>query len=78
MRAGYPSDVTREQFEVIRYMLESTKQTTRPRQIDIYDIFCAVLYRLRKNPYSAVKLAQQNGCFLMIHSIHFMKIYQSR
>jgi len=48
MRAAYPSDVTREQFEVIRYTLESAKQTTRPRQMDIYDIFCAVLYRLRE------------------------------
>ena len=48
MRTGYPSDITREQFEVIRYILESAKKMTHPRTIDIYDIFCAVLYRLRE------------------------------
>lgn len=48
MRATYPSDITREEFEVIRYMLETSKKTTRPREIDLYDIFCAVIYRLRE------------------------------
>jgi transposase len=48
MRAGYPSDITREQFEIIRYALESAKQATRPRDYDIYDIFCAILYRKRE------------------------------
>jgi transposase len=48
MRTAYPSDITREQFEVIRYTLESSKQATRPRDYDIYDIFCAILYRKRE------------------------------
>ena len=48
MRASYPSDVTREQFEVIRHMLESSRKVTYPRKIDIYDIFCAILYRKRE------------------------------
>lgn len=48
MRANYPSDITRETFEVIRYTLESSKKVTHPRKIDIYDIFCAILYRLRE------------------------------
>ena len=48
MRTPYPSDISREQFEVIRYTLESAKQTTRPRNYDIYDIFCAILYRKRE------------------------------
>ncbi len=48
MRACYPSDITREEFEVIRYILETAKKTTHPREIDNYDIFCAVLYRLRE------------------------------
>jgi transposase len=48
MRASYPSDITRDQFEVIRYLLETVKKLTHPRIIDIYDIFCAVLYRLRE------------------------------
>ena len=48
MRATYPSDVTREQFEVIRYTLESARKVTHPRDYDLYDIFCAVLYILRE------------------------------
>jgi len=48
MRASYPSDITREQYEEIRETLESAKKTTRPRKVDLYDVFCAVLYRLRE------------------------------
>ena len=48
MRQSYPSDITREQFSVIRHPLETAKKETRPRDIDLYDIFCAVLYRLRE------------------------------
>ena len=47
-RAVYPSDVTREQFEVIRHTLEAAKKETHPRKEDIYDIFCAILYRKRE------------------------------
>jgi len=48
MRKSYPSDITREQFEIIRSMLESSKKVTHPRKYDIYDIFCAVLYLLKE------------------------------
>lgn len=48
MRPNYPSDITRGQFEAIRYILEAARKATRPRQIDIYDVFCAILYRLRE------------------------------
>jgi transposase len=48
MRETYPSDISREQYEVIRYTLESSKQATRPRNVDTYDIFCAILYRKRE------------------------------
>ncbi len=44
---NYPSDITREQFEVIRAELESAKKTTKPRDIDLYDIFCAILYLIK-------------------------------
>ena len=44
---NYPSDVTREQFEIIRPDLEAAKKKTKPRKYDLYDIFCAVLYVLR-------------------------------
>jgi transposase len=48
MRQAYPSDVSREQFEIIRPLLESAKKVTHPRTIDLYDIFCAILYVLRE------------------------------
>jgi len=43
----YPSDITREQFEIIRTDLESAKKTTKPRAIDLYDVFCAILYMIK-------------------------------
>jgi transposase len=46
-RAIYPSDITREQFEIIRPQLENFKKTTKPRQLELYDIFCAALYVLK-------------------------------
>lgn len=45
-RPEFPSDVTREQFEVVRGMLEAARKKTRPRRHDLYDVFCAVLYLL--------------------------------
>ena len=45
-RPEYPSDVSREQFEQIRPMLEAARRKTRPRKHDLYDVFCAVLYFL--------------------------------
>ena len=43
----YPSDITREQFLAILPMLESVRRKTKPRTVDLYDVFCAVLYLLR-------------------------------
>ena len=48
MRKSYPSDITREQFEVIRPILDRAKKTTHPRKYDLYDIFCAVLYLIKE------------------------------
>ncbi len=47
MRKGYPSDIKREQFEVIRPLLESARRKTAPRKVELYEVFCAVLYLLR-------------------------------
>jgi len=47
MRHTYPSDITREQFEKIQPFLEGTSKKTRPRTVDLYDVFCAVLYTLK-------------------------------
>ena len=48
MRASYPSDITREQYELIRYQLETVRKETHPREIDSYDVFCGILYRIRE------------------------------
>jgi len=40
----YPSDITREQFEIIREDLEKAKKTTKPREIDLYSVYCAISY----------------------------------
>ncbi len=47
MSQRYPSDISREQFEKIKPILESRKKKTRPRLIDIYKVFCGVLYVLK-------------------------------
>lgn len=47
MRKAYPSDISREQFEHIRPLLEGGRKKTRPRQVDLYEVFCALLYLLK-------------------------------
>ena len=47
MRKEYPSDVTREQFEKIRPLLENARKKTKPRKVDLYEVFCGLLYLLR-------------------------------
>jgi transposase len=47
MRPIYPSDISSEQFELIRPLLESARKKTAPRKVDLYEVFCAVLYLLR-------------------------------
>jgi transposase len=47
-RQHYDSDLPREQFEPVRALLESARKRTRPRQHDLYDVFCAVLYLLER------------------------------
>ena len=43
----YSSDISREQFELIRADLEGIRKRTKPRKVDLYDIFCALLYTLK-------------------------------
>lgn len=45
-RPTFPSDITEEQFEIVRTLLEAARRKTRPRKHDLYDVFCAVLYFL--------------------------------
>lgn len=46
-RKRYSSDISRQQFEPIRELLEGARQKRRPRQVDLYDVFCAILYLLK-------------------------------
>ena len=46
-RQRYGSDVTPVQYEQIKPLLENAKRKTRPRQVDLYDVFCAILYVLK-------------------------------
>ena len=43
----YPSDISREQFGQILPLLEQARRKTKPRTVDLYEVFCAVLYLLR-------------------------------
>ena len=47
MRNKYASDVSQEKFEEIRPLLQSVRRRTKPRAVDLYEVFCAVLYLLR-------------------------------
>ncbi|VAX35299.1 Mobile element protein [hydrothermal vent metagenome] len=43
----YPSDVSEEQFEKIRSILEACRRKTKPTTINLYEVFCGVLYLLK-------------------------------
>lgn len=43
----YPSDITREQFEYIRPILESARKRTNPRIYDLYDVWNGLNYVLK-------------------------------
>ncbi|MEB1361494.1 transposase, partial [Xanthomonas campestris pv. campestris] len=43
----YPSDMSREQFEHVLPILEQARKRTKPRRVDVYEVWCAVLYVLR-------------------------------
>ena len=47
MSHSYPSDISREQFARILPTLESVRRRTKPRTVDLYDVFCGVLYLLK-------------------------------
>lgn len=43
----YVSDVSREQFERIRPLLECVRKRAKPPTVDLYEVFCGVLYLLK-------------------------------
>ncbi len=40
----YPSDISREEYDLSREDLEGTRKKTKPRQFDLNDVFCTVIY----------------------------------
>jgi len=46
-RKEYPSDITREQLEVIRLILEGAPHKKVPCKVDLYEVFCAILSLLK-------------------------------
>jgi transposase len=46
-RKPYPSDVSQEQLESIRPLLEGVRKRTKPREVDLHEVFNAVLYLLK-------------------------------
>jgi transposase len=44
---NYESDITREQYELVRKELENARKSTKPRDIDLYSVFCAILYLIK-------------------------------
>jgi transposase len=46
-RKQYPSDITPEQFEQIRPLLEAVRKRTKPTTVDLHEVFNAVLYILK-------------------------------
>ena len=46
-RKRYASDISREKFAEIEPLLRSVRRRTKPTKVDLYEVFCAVLYVLR-------------------------------
>ncbi|KLU17098.1 transposase [Xenorhabdus sp. GDc328] len=43
----YTSDINREAFQEIEPLLLSNRKRPRPRTVDVYEVFCALLYILK-------------------------------
>ena len=46
-RSPHVDKKSREQFEIIKPLLEGARKKTKPRTVDLYEVWCAVLYLLR-------------------------------
>ena len=46
-RKPYASDISREKFAEIEPLLRGVRRSTKPIKLDLYEVFCAVLYLLR-------------------------------
>jgi transposase len=46
-RKKYASDISRDKFAQIEPLLRGVRKVTKPTTVDLYEVFCAVLYVLR-------------------------------
>lgn len=44
---SYPSDITRAQFETIAALLDAARKKTKPKTLDMYCVFNALLYAVK-------------------------------
>ena len=71
MQKTYPSDITSEQFEKIRPLLESIRKKTHPRTLDLHNVWNGLLYVLKTGcQWSA--LPHDYPKYKTVHS-YFMK-----
>ena len=48
MRQKYPRDISREVFATkVQPLLKRARKKTKPRPVDLYEVFCGVLYVLK-------------------------------
>lgn len=66
-RKTYPSDISREQFVRIQPLLEAARRKTKPRRLDLYDVFCGLLYVLK----SGCQWAMLPSDFPNYRSVHY-------
>jgi len=71
----YPSDTSREPFESIKPLPESGRKKTKPRTVDLYEVWCAVLNLLRTGRHMAgdtqVQIAKRSA-------LHTFKVMPKR
>ena len=47
MNTKYPSNISKKIFQTILPVLEKSRKKTKPRKVDLYEVFCAILYVLK-------------------------------
>ena len=47
MRQHYASDLSRDKFDTLLPLVQSVRKRTKPATVDLYEVFCAVLYLLK-------------------------------
>ena len=76
MSHSYPSDISREQFARILPTLESARRRTKPRTVDLYDVFCGVSGALKHSDRAALQILidEKLSCpdILVAQRIHWL------